>query len=196
MKPVTITGAQQLGYNGGTMDDLTAGSRTTAVAAAAIMIVGIGIIAYGIVANDLARSLGGACLTMTALTLLALVAIRRWVTNTSAERARLAEATREVEAERLRYLAGQAAQEQERARLRRDIAASARKMAKQLDDDRARLAAEFEEKRAQIICDTFASTYRLAREDRISAEREQHARVVQFPEQETARARERGVSRT
>ncbi|MEE4489379.1 hypothetical protein [Streptomyces sp. BE230] len=179
------------------MEDLTAGNRTTAVAAATVMLTGMAIIVYGVITNDLARSLGGACLTMTALTLIALVAIRRWITNTSAERARLAEATREVEAERLRYLAGQAAQEQERARLRRDIAAASRKLAKQLEIERARLAAEFEEKRAQVICDTFAATYRLAREDRITAEREQHATVVQFPEQETARARDRGrISRT
>lgn len=180
------------------MDDLTAGTRTTAVAAAAVMFTGMAIIVYGVVVNDLARSLGGACLTMTALTLIALVAIRKWVTNTAAERARLAEATREVEAERLRYVAGQAAQEQESTRLRRDAAVQVRRAARQLEVERAAMAVEFEEKRAALICRTFEATYRLAREDRIESEREQHehATVVQFPDQELARVRERGISRT
>lgn len=193
------TGEQQLGCNGGTMDDLTAGSRTTAVAAAAVMCTGMTIIVYGVVVNDLARSLGGACLTMTALTLIALVAIRRWVTNTSVERARLAEATREVEAERLRYVAGQAAQEQESTRLRRDAAAALQRAARQIEVERAVMAEAFEEKRAKLICDTIEATYLLAREDRLTAEQErrEHAKVVPFPEQEQVRARERGsISRT
>lgn len=194
--PVTSTGAPQHRCNGGTMDDLTAGTRTTAVTAAAVMFTGMAIIVYGVVVNDLARSLGGACLTMPALTLVALVVIRRWVTNTAAERERLAQATREVEAERLRYVAGQAAQEQESTRLRRDAAAAIDRAQRQVEVEREAMEVAFEERRAKLICDTVQATYLLAREDRIDLEQQAHARVVQFPMQEQARARERGVSRT
>lgn len=196
--PAMSAGAQQLGCNGGTrMEDLTAGNRTTAAAAAVILIAGVGVIVVGVVTNDFARSLGGACLTMPALTLFALVSIRRWVTNTAAERARLAQATREVEDERLRYVAAQAAQEQESARLRRDAAAEIQQAKARLDVERVAMEAEFEERRNALICKTINDTVVEIINGRLAPPAPTHGRVIDFPGQlaDREQARERGVSR-
>ena len=183
--------------------DLTAGSKATAITAAAVMLMlaGMSVILYGVIRSDLARSLGGACITMPALVLLALVAIRAWITDTRDERRVLAAATRETQAERSRYIAAKAALVNEQGRLNRDVASERARLTATLIAEREALAAEFEEKRAQLVCETMTEAWELFRK----AERAEHARpsrgdVIQFPTQhgerqpERARSREHGVA--
>lgn len=175
--------------------DLTAGGRATAVSAAVVMTAGMAVILYGIAANDLARSLGGACLTMTALTLLALVSIRRWTRDTQVERQRLSDATRDAEAERTRYVALQAASEMERQRGQRDLAAERRRNALRVKAELDAMRDHFEEERAQLICDSLPIAVDLIRKGLLEAPI-QHGTVVSFPTQTREHTRERGVSQT
>ncbi|MFD3517765.1 hypothetical protein [Streptomyces sp. NPDC058657] len=144
--------------------DLTAGTKATAVAAAAVVAGGVAVILYGIARDELSRSLGGACLTMTALTLIALIAIRRWTTNTDAERASLAAATREADTERMRSVANQASLEAERQRLLRDAASERARLAAAMDVERAAMRAQFEEEKNRLVCETFEAAYNLFKE--------------------------------
>lgn len=175
--------------------DLTAGARTTAVAAATVLAAGITVILYGIARNDLARSLGGACLSITALTLIALVAIRRWVTDTEAERARLAEDSREAQNEKTRAIAAQAALEMERQRLARDAAADRARTAAILRAEREAMRDQFEEQRAKLASDAFATGVRMERSGALEPESEHdRAQVIGlFPQQERERARDAGA---
>ncbi|MFC9847741.1 hypothetical protein ACFWFF_01325 [Streptomyces sp. NPDC060223] len=171
--------------------DLTAGTKATAVSAVAVMAGGISVILYGIVRNDLARSLGGACLTMTALTLIAMVAIRRWTTDTGDERRILAASTREAQAERSRYVAAQAALENEQARLNRDMAAERARVAATLVAERRKMEAAFEEKRAQLATEAFTTGVQMERAGMLSPKKSEPGNLIQFPQQERAAERER-----
>lgn len=155
------------------------------------MTVGISVVLYGVAVNDLARSLGGACLTMTALTLLALVAIKRWITDTSAERTRLADATREQDSERVRLFALQAALEQERQRLLRDAAADREQNAARLEAERASLREQFEDERAALMCESVETAYAMFKAGLLDAPRAASVAVLSFPDQSPQRAAER-----
>lgn len=180
--------------------DVTAGTRATAVSAALIMTGGIAVVLYGIIRADIARALGGACLTMTALTLIALVSIRRWTTNTQVERQRLADATRDAEIERTRYVAGQAALEMERERVLRDAASEREQVAARLRNDQATMRNQFEDERATLQCESFEAGASMALRglfDRPAPSA--HGKVVSFPfPSQPARERDeigdRGVS--
>lgn len=126
-----------------------------ATTAAVILAAGFGIIGTGIIQSDPVKSVSGVCLAITALTCVALIIIRRWITDTSAERARLADATREAREERLRYVASLAAVDAERTRVRRDAATSTSRQRAQLDADRQRLEAAFERDRERITTEAF-----------------------------------------
>ncbi|MFI1728245.1 hypothetical protein ACH40E_03190 [Streptomyces acidicola] len=177
--------------------DLTAGKKATAVSAAVVMVAGLSVILYGVIYNDLARSLGGACLTMTALTLIALVAIRKWITDTSEERRVLAAAVRDTQAERTRYIAAQAALENEQGRLARDVAAERAGLAAKLIAEREAMATEFEEKRNQLVSEAMNTGVAM-----FLSSRREHTKapvrgdVIQFPNQqgepEPERVRSRG----
>ncbi|MFF9568446.1 hypothetical protein [Streptomyces sp. NPDC014685] len=180
------------------MMDLTAGTRATAIGAALIISAGLSIVLYGIIAGDLPRTIGGAIGTMTALTLICLVAIRRWVTNTAAERQRLGDAVRDADADRMRYVAAQAALEVERGRLQRDAEAARQQLADQLDAERAALDARFEEERARLICETTEAAFRLFHEGRLDTSNNPgSARIIGFPTpaHHQRAAQERGATR-
>ncbi len=166
------------------------------------MTVGISVVLYGIAVNDLSRSLGGSCLTMTALTLLALVAIRRWVTDTRAERERLADATREQDSERVRLMALQAAVEQERQRLLRDAEADRRQNAARLEAERKALRAQFEAKcqalreqfeedRAALMCKSVETAYVMFKAGLMDEQPHPSVAVLSFLEKSQQRAAER-----
>lgn len=182
--------------------DLTAGTRATAVSAAVVMAAGMAVVLYGVAKNDLARSLGGACLTMTAVTLIALVSIRKWTTNTDAARSRLSDATREADNERTRYIAAQAALEVERQRVQRDAASDREQMAVRLASEQAAMQEQFEDDRATLVCETMEQTvlmYRAGAFDPPS--QHDRGRVIGFPDrlvQQAAaaeRARDHGATR-
>ncbi|WP_328721789.1 hypothetical protein OHT52_21360 [Streptomyces sp. NBC_00247] len=185
------------------MNDLTAGTRTTTLVAAVITTLGAALMTYGITVGDTARCLGGVGLTMPALTFIALVAVRRWVTDTSRERASLADAQRAADAERMRYVAAQAAQLAEAQRLRRDVAAERAQLAARLDAERAAMQDVFEEQRATLVSETMETTVQMLRDGAFVAEQTEdhgHAKVMQFPLQQAARprpeaTRDRGATR-
>lgn len=143
---------------------LGGGAQLTAAAGTALLIGGVSVVAYGIYRDDLTRSTGGAFLAIAALTLLALVAIRRWIVDTRDERRILAASQREAVGERARYQAAQAALENEQGRLYRDLAADRAALNAQIAAERdalhAKVAAEreameaeFERARGEISAD-------------------------------------------
>ncbi len=75
------------------------------------MLGGLSVVLYGIVHDDLARALGGGCLTIAALAIVALVLIRQWIVDTSAERHALIKAQAQAQGEYSRYIALEAALE-------------------------------------------------------------------------------------
>ncbi|MBT2505110.1 hypothetical protein J7I98_04205 [Streptomyces sp. ISL-98] len=180
--------------------DLTAGTRATAISAAIVLVLGVAVILYGVAENDLARSLGGACLSMTALTLIALVAIKKWCTDTRVERASLTAATRAADAERTRYVALESALATERARTRRDIQAQQEAMAARLEAECVAMQERFEERRAQLICDTMEMTLQMKNAGLLDppAAGEDRGRVIGFPAQhpqtQAERARDHGAN--
>ncbi|MGC4946229.1 hypothetical protein ACLQ2N_08480 [Streptomyces sp. DT224] len=180
--------------------DLTAGTRATAVCAALITSAGLAIVLCGIFTHNLKTSIGGAIFMMTALTLVALVAIRKWITDTSAERNRLNTAVREAEADRIRYVVAQATLEGERTRLRRDVTAERELLAARLDSERTAMQNAFEEEKNQLVCDTVEATVAMVREGLLdpAAPRSTYARVIGFPSPAHQRAAEepaRGATR-
>lgn len=145
------------------------------------MAAGMAVVLYGVAQNDLARSLGGACLTMTALTLIALVSIRKWTTDTRAERARLADATREADTERSRSFAARAAMEVERERMGRDVASEREQLEARLKTERAAMRKELEEERARIVSETLEAAFRMI--PGLVAEQKADGTVIGFPTQ-------------
>lgn len=125
---------------------------------------GIGVVVVGILRNEPLRAAGGACLTITALTLVGLTVAKGWITDTSAERERMRNEL-DAERERLRtderaamndrvkYLAAQAAIGVERDRMRRDRADEVAQLAAQLAAERAKMRDQFEEERNQVVQD-------------------------------------------
>ncbi len=168
-------------------------TRTTSATAAVAAAAGIALTTHGVAQESAPHALGGVAFTMIALTLLILLAVRRWIIDTSAERTRLAEATRSANDERTKYIAAQTAVEMERQRLTRDAAADRARTLALLDAERAAMQDAFEEQKAQLVADTLEVGAKLFR-DRAAGEqaRHDHARVIEFPKQEPTRARSFG----
>lgn len=137
--------------------------RGIAAGAAVILTAGLGTVAVGILRSDPAKAAGGACLTVTAITLVALCIIRRWLTDTADERGRLADATAAANEERTRYVACLAAVEAERARVRRDAGIEATRQRAQLDAERDSMRDEFEAQRHELVIDTFQTAVLMER---------------------------------
>lgn len=175
--------------------DLPAGTRATAVTAAVALTTGLAAILYGVVRNETARALGGVALITIALTLIALVAIRRWVTDTRDEQRQLAQATREAQDERAKYIAAQAALENERQRLMRDAAADRARNTAALRAEREAMRQEFEEERAKLVCETLETAVQLVRGMVDQEPKQQSDVVIQFPTQEPDHSPERERSR-
>lgn len=131
------------------------GARSIAAGAAVFLIAGIGVTGVGILRSDPAKAVSGACLAMTALTFVALIMVRRWITNTGAERHRLAEATTAAADERTKYVASLAALDAERARVRRDVSAAVARQRAMLQVEREKLQGELELQRHRIVTDAF-----------------------------------------
>ena len=175
--------------------DLVGGTRTTAVAGAAVLLGGMAVILYGVIVDDISRSVSGACLTMPALTLIALVMVRRWVSDTRDERRFLAAAQRDAEQERSRYVAAQSALEGERSRLARDQAAERAQLAAKLLAERGAMQAEFEEQRATLAAETVEATVLMFRDGKFAPDTLPRGRVIRFPKQEPGASTERGRAR-
>nr|WSS66787.1 hypothetical protein OG284_36815 [Streptomyces sp. NBC_01177] len=170
--------------------DQTAGSRAAAAGAALVTSAGLSTVVFGIITENLERTVGGAIFTMTALTLIALVLIRRWITRADTERSRLGDAVRDADTERMRYLAAQAALEVERGRLRRDIAGEHKRLTATLEAERTAMRAHFEEQRAHVICETIEATVGLVRDGLLNPTTHQYGQIIGFPSPAHHRAAE------
>ncbi|MEV0114622.1 hypothetical protein AB0H77_15420 [Streptomyces sp. NPDC050844] len=150
------------------------------------------LIIHGVAHKEPTGTLAGACLGMMVCAGVGFVSIRRWTTDTRVERARLADAVRDAESERTRYIAAQAAMEMERQRVARDAAADHARTAAILTAERAAMADQFEEQRAQLVSETLEVAFKLARSN-TGEETHEHerARVINFPQQQAERARSR-----
>ncbi|MFG3085061.1 hypothetical protein [Streptomyces parvulus] len=125
-------------------------------------------IVYGIYRGDLARTLGGTCLMMPALTYIALALLRRWIADTRDERQRLAIAQRHAEGERTRFIALEAALENEHGRLIRDVAAERAQVQAQLAAEREAMRVEFDSHRAELVCETMEATVLMIRNNKFA----------------------------
>ncbi|MFE2323630.1 hypothetical protein ACFXD5_06850 [Streptomyces sp. NPDC059385] len=132
-----------------------------ALAAGAALALGAAAVVWGIATDDLARSIGGGSITLTAGTLLALAKIRVWCTDTRAERQRLADLQRLATDERTRLVAAQGALEQERNRVLRDAAAAEQAAAVRLVAAKAAMEEQLEEERAQMAVDSLNTAFKL-----------------------------------
>lgn len=185
------TEGQQHTCDAGVQMDRTIGPRTMATVGGVVLLGGLVVILYGILRNDLARSLGGACLAITALTLIALVIIHRWIVDTQAERLALAESRQQADAERTRYFALEAALENERGRFARDMAAERAALGVRLKVECDALQAEFEEQRAALVCETMEATALLMHSGKFTAGPPTAGNLIQFPDQQREQAEER-----
>lgn len=175
--------------------DLTGGTRATATAAGTILLGGLSLTLYGTIRDDFAHALGGTCLTITALTVIALVIIHRWIIDTSNERRILAEAQAKAQDECARYVALQAALENEQGRLRQDVNAELAAINERLEVERRKMDADFEERRNDLISQTMEVTVRMFHNGKFAPEAASRGSVIPFPQQEPQRqrAREHGV---
>jgi hypothetical protein len=157
--------------------------------------------AQGISRNDVPRSLGGTCLIVTAVTLIAMLLTHRWIVDTREERRSLALAQQEAEAERRKYFALQAALESEMGRLTRDMNADRHRIATTLVTEREKMHADFEERRLQVTTEAFRTGVQMERAGMLRPDEPvMPANLIRFPGQgqpsqseQHARSREHGV---
>jgi hypothetical protein len=178
----------------------TSGSiKTLAAAAGVAVLAGLAVVLYGLTHDDLARSIGGLGVTILGLTVLGLIAIRHWITNTRQDQLLLAAAQREAQAERSRYFAARVTLEVEQDRLRRDLDAERRALAARMQAEREAMRQDFETRRGDLIAETMEATFRMLQSDKLNTEHAMTGRLIQFPRQHPepqpapARSREHGV---
>jgi hypothetical protein len=163
------------------------------------MLGGLTLTLYGVLHNEVPHSLSGVGAIMIALTLLVLLVIHKWVTDTRAERELLAASQRETQAERSCYIAAQAALVNERSRMRRDLDDERAAILMVANREREALLAEFEENRARLVCETMEATVRMFHNGKFAPDTRRGGTLIQFPNQhpQTQRnqPREHGVGR-
>lgn len=126
---------------------------------------GCATVATGIITRHPSLAVGGSCLAMMALSAVILIAVRSWVTDVTAERRQLQDAAHGHDDERTRYIAAQAALQQERTRVRSDLANWQASVRRQMEREREATRKDFEEKRAALIAETFEAAIRMARDE-------------------------------
>lgn len=178
----------------------TGGTKTTTTAAAGATLAGLAVIIHGIAYDNLAHSIGGLGLATIGLTAVGLTLIRRWVTDTTAERENLAAARRVAEEERSRAFAEQAALEGERSRLYRDLEAARAADEERLTIERAAMAQEFEDARAKLACESMSILASWVVNGKVRPPERKSGTVIRFPDQQhpvaiphRERTREHGV---
>jgi adenylosuccinate lyase len=131
---------------------------------------------------------------MPGLTLIILAYVKGWITDTAAERARLAAATRHADELATRYLAGMAGLEIERQRVRRDAEAEREANLQQLKAAQAAMTERMEEERAKIVVDSLNTAFRLINSGAMDEPKAaEHAKVIDLAlARPSERVRERG----
>ncbi|MFD5509174.1 hypothetical protein ACFWIB_15535 [Streptomyces sp. NPDC127051] len=137
------------------MHDTATRAKIGALAAGLVMLIAAGIVAYGIVENHVPSAIGGGLTGLASAALLILAKVRLWTTDTSAERAALAEDRRHAADERSRYVAAQGALMQEHARCMRDLEAERAAVLAHTQAERVRMRQELEDERATIKIESY-----------------------------------------
>lgn len=160
-----------------------ASTAIASMAVATALFGGVALALSGIIHNQVPHSIGGVGAIMIALTGTALLVIRHWVTDTRTERTLLATAQHETQTEWARYVAAQAALENERTRMRRDLDEERAVLLEQVTEEREALSAEFEERSASLICETMEATVRMFHNGEFAPDMRRGATLIQFPNQ-------------
>ncbi len=164
------------------MHDTATRAKIGALAAGLVMLTAAGIVAYGIVEDHVASAIGGGLAGLASAALLILAKVRLWTTDTSAERAALADARRATADEHTRYVAAQGAQMQEHARRMRDLETERAALMAQLQASRVRMHQELEDERASIKIEAYMVGVDHGRRGILDAPLNQpKGQVVQFP---------------
>lgn len=171
--------------------DLTGGTRATATTAGTILLGGLTLTLYGAIRGNAAHSIGGTCFTIVALTVIALLVIRRWVVDTSAERQRLATAELRTLDEYVSYMALKAALVNEQGRLREDLAAERTKIYKTLAQERAAMQEEFELARSEVSSEAMRILASWYVDGKVRPPERAKSNLIAFPQQEPQRDRPR-----
>lgn len=172
--------------------DFTGGTRATAAIGAGTLLTGAAVTLHAVTRSNPAQTLGGLGLTMIGLTILALLFIHHWFTNTSEERRTLADATRAADEERNRYVSLKAALENEHGRLSQAMAEERADVAARLAEERESLRSEFEERRNSLIKETMEVTVRMFRNGKFAPQPTAKGNLIPFPQQQPDRERARG----
>lgn len=180
---------------------LTVGTRTTTRGGAALVAVGLALGILGAVHGDEASAVAGVSLTLLSLTAVVLGFIRRWMTDTRAERAALAKAQERAQEERSSYFALKAANEAEMTRMHRDIIAERASNAAALAAERAAMYAQLERDRFQIETKAFRTGVLFERAGMLEPDAPTPSNIISFPksvetpaaEPQQERSREHGV---
>ena len=173
-------------------------NKAAIATAGGILTAGSTVIIRSASTDNVAGSIGGACLVMAGLTLIILIFVRRWVCETGAERQSLGHAQRDAQDERSRYIALKAALEGEHARLTRDMAAERAGVAATLRAERAKMTAEYRENRAKELSEAFQTGVEMERAGMLKRRQLQRGNLLKFPGPQAempdqARSREHGV---
>ncbi len=171
---------------------LTGKTRTAAASGAATLLAGTAVTLHALARSDPAQALAGLSLTMVALTLIALLFIHHWFTNTSQERRALADATRAADDERNRFVSLSAALENEQGRLTQAVAAERASLAAELAAEREALHCEFEEQRGALIRETIEVAVLMHHKGKFAPPPFVKGNLIQFPQQQPERERARG----
>ncbi|NUS79132.1 MAG: hypothetical protein HOV70_23435 [Streptomyces sp.] len=179
--------------------ELTARTKAAVATAVGILISGFAVIIQSTMRDNVAGSIGGACLVMVGLTLAILIFVRRWVCDTRDERRILAATQREAQAERTRYIAAQAAITNELGRNNVEMAAERARIATTLKVERDAMQADFDNTRAKELAEAFQTGAEMERAG-VFKRRQQPPRgnLLTFPKKQPAppeaeRSREHGV---
>ncbi len=175
--------------------DLTSGTRVTVTTAGTTLLGGLSLTAYGAICDDVAHSVSGTCFTIVAITVIALLVIRRWVIDTSDERRHLAEAGRRAHDEYASYIALKAALLNEQGRLRQDISAEHAALNERLATERAAMQEEFELKRTELSNEAMKIAFSWVESGKVRPPERARNNLIPFPQQDQQqeRAREHGV---
>lgn len=174
--------------------DLTGGTRTTATTAGTILLGGLTLTTFGAIRDNVAHSVSGTCFTILAVTVIAMLIMRRWVVDASDERRRLAEAERRAQDEYASYIALKAALEVEQGRLRQDISAEHAALNERLDVERAAMEEEFEMARTELSNEAMRIAFSWVKSGKVQPPERARNNLIAFPQQDPQqeRAREHG----
>jgi hypothetical protein len=149
----------------------------------------------GVITHDASLSAGGSAASFLSMAIAALPVVHGWITDTSAERQRLNDATAQQLASHAQHVAAQASIICDRDRLLRDSAAATARMEVVLAAEVERLRDEADDGRNRIIVETTESVLDLVHRGLLQPRAaEERSRVLQFPpRQSREQARGHGV---